>query len=121
MTPTETKAVTLTKHLAVTLTQAEKSEKNEALVKTLNDLERLEDNFVALRDQHKANVTNRKLTIRELSHDLGNGYVMRPVSCEQIVDLEKNRILIKRLDTGAEVEERAMTKDEMIAARSKKP
>jgi hypothetical protein len=117
MTHTDTKAMTITRHLAVPLTVPEKNEKQEALVKTLNDLERLEDNFVALREQHKANVTNRKLTIRELSHDFGNNFVMRPVSCEQIVDLEKNRILIKRLDTGAEVEERSMTKDEMAEAR----
>jgi hypothetical protein len=117
---TDPHALTITRHLAVPLTLPEKNEKQEALVKTLNDLERLEDNFVALRDQHKANVTNRKLTIRELSHDLGNNFVMRPVSCEQIVDLEKNRILVKRLDTGAEVDERALTVEEMKEARKQK-
>lgn len=60
----------VTKHIPVPLTPRERQEKSEELVRTLNDLERLQEHFALLKEQHKATVKNRQLTIRELSHDL---------------------------------------------------
>jgi len=113
---TDHKALTITRHLQCPLTPAEKFEKHEQLVQTLNDLERLEENFAMLKEQHKANVKSRQCSIKELSHDLGAGFVMRPIACEQVPDLPTNRMLTKRLDTGEQIDERALTVDELKRA-----
>ena len=113
----ENKSLTITRHLQVPLTGPEKSEKSEELVQTLNDLERLEEHFTLLREQHKANVKARTGTIKGLSHDLGAGYVMRPVSCEQTIDLVMNRLITTRVDTGMVIEDRVLTVEEMQAQR----
>ena len=55
----QTKALTITRYLQVPLTSSEKSEKSEELVRTLNDLERIEEHFGELKEQHKANVKSR--------------------------------------------------------------
>lgn len=96
----DSKTLTITRHLQVPLTGPEKSEKSEELVRTINDLERLEENFAMLREQHKANVKSRTVTIKGLSHDLGAGYVMRPVSCVQTIDLVTNRLITTRAADG---------------------
>jgi len=119
----DSKSLTVTRHLPVKLTNQEKNEKNDSLVRTINDLERLEDNFTMLKDQHKANVKSRQVAIRELSHDLGNGFVMRPVACEQMVNLITNEMETRRSDTGELFEKRALTVDEMkhYASKNGKP
>jgi len=110
---TDHKSLTITRHLQCPMTPAEKSEKHEQLVRTLNDLERIEEHFAGIREQHKANVKSRQVTIKELTHDLGAGFVMRPIACEQVPDLPTNRMLTKRMDTGEQIDERALTVDEL--------
>lgn len=110
---TEETGLTTTRHLPAPLTAAEKNEKHEQLVRTINDLKRLEENFALLKEQHKANVKARTTSINELSQDLGAGFVMRPISCAQEVDLNRNRMITRRLDTHEQVDERALTADEI--------
>lgn len=108
-------SLTITKHLKVPLTGAEKTEKHEQLVRTFNDLKRLEANFALLKEQHKANVKARQRDIEQLTEDLGAGFVMRPIACEQTVDLDRNKMVTTRIDTGEVIDERALTADEIKA------
>ena len=89
-------------------------------MRTLNDLKRLQEHFTLLQEQHKATVKARNQTINTLSQDLGAGFLMRPVSCEEVVDLATNRMVVKRLDTGEQIEERAMTLDEIKHFKQRK-
>lgn len=104
------------KHVAVPLTPRERQEKHDELVRTLNDLQRLRDHFALLKKQHKATVESRELTIRELSHDLKDNYVMRSVSCEERPDLDAGTMTTTRLDTGELLDTRPLTEDERAAA-----
>lgn len=82
------KALTITKHFACPLTESEKQDKHDELVRTINDLRRIEEHFAGIKEQHKANVKSREVKINELSQELGNGYVMRPsvkrLACEPV-------------------------------------
>ena len=69
-----------------------------------------------LKQQHKATVKSRELTIRELSHDLKDNYVMRSVACEERLDLETNTLTTTRLDTHDLVDTRPLTDEERDAA-----
>lgn len=107
------KGLTITRHLPVPLTSTEKTEKHEELVRTITDAKRLEKHFALLKEQHKANMKARETRVDELTEELSQGFVMRPIACEQIPDLSQHRMVVKRLDTGETVEERALTAEEV--------
>lgn len=115
-TPTPSAHNPLMKHVAVPLTPRERQEKSDELVRTLNDLKRLQEHYALLKEQHKATGKNRQLTIRELSHDLKDNYVMRPVACEQRLDIESNTMTTTRLNSGEMIDTRPLTEEERDAA-----
>lgn len=47
-------ALTITKHIACPLSESEKRDKHDELVRTLNDLRRIEEHFAGIKEQHKA-------------------------------------------------------------------
>lgn len=59
---------------------------------------------------------SRELTIRELSHDLKDNYVMRSVACEERLHLETSTMTTTRLDTGDFVDTRPLTEEERASA-----
>ena len=96
------------KLVKIPLTDTEKSDKQEELVRTLNDLDQLEEHYEQLKDQHPATVKARKLTIKTLSHDLGHGFTMQKVACNQHINLARNVLITTRIDTNEVIEERCL-------------
>ncbi len=47
-----------------------------------------------------------------LAQELRQGWVSRPVECEQIMDYKEGKVLIRRCDDKSTIEERAMTEEE---------
>jgi len=114
-------ALTLTRHLPVKLDSYRQQALQTVLVTEALEEERL--------TAHLRNVTKSvKLLIEEAAkkqsdtaHALHNGFEMLEVACRQERDIEKNKMVTYRLDTGEQVDERALTKVEMDEVRKKKP
>jgi hypothetical protein len=109
---TKRKTRTFVQDLPVPLSGIEKSDRREKL----EAVELKLDALAAERDLILEGLNDRKkkleLERKDLLAGLKNGHEQRPVDCEERFDLDRWRAVIVRLDTGDEIEERAITASE---------
>ncbi len=103
---------TLTRYLAVPLTEERKKELHEEIVTSINDKRRLEDVLDDIVKNNKKLIKSRESKIQENAEILTQGHTMICVVCNQEIDFGMNTVRIIRNDTGEVVEERAMTAQE---------
>ncbi len=101
------------KELRCYLTEAETvgyAKKAAVLVERIEDQEN-EKKMTA--KQYAAEISALQDELFGLSRKVRNGFEVRPVECEEIMDFEKKEVLIVRLDTFEPIESRKMTSKEL--------
>lgn len=104
---------TVTRHLPVVLTPERKASLGEELAEHTFQLERLEGLKKEIAENHTKAIKNQKREVSKLAELMHNGLEMKPVICLQEMDLEHNKLIVRRQDTKEIVEERALTPDEV--------
>lgn len=104
--------VTVTKHLPIALSPDRRDELHAQLVEDTNEYDRLERIRKEIGDEQAKMMKKRRISAKACAEMLAQGVEMLPVQCEQIVDVSKNSITVRRLDTKDVVSERALTADE---------
>lgn len=117
----ETKAVTITRHLPVKLDQYRKNALAEEQAMQRMEEMRVTDHMKRVTESLKVNIKEAQKRQNQCALAISQGFEMAEVSCEQKVDLEKNKLVTYRLDTGVQVDERALTVEEMREYRKRKP
>jgi hypothetical protein len=122
MTPADTTALTLTRHLPVKLDQYRKQALVDIVIAEGLEEERLTAHLRNVNKSVKLLIEGTQKKQNDARHAVNNGFEMAPVACEQRPDIEKNKMVTYRLDSGEQVDERALTKEEMVEVRKgKKP
>jgi hypothetical protein len=121
MTPTDTTAVTITRHLPVKLDQYRKQALQNIQTAEFLEEERLTAHLKNVNGSVKQLISDARKKQSDAAHALHNGFESLPVACEQRPDIEKNKMVTYRLDSGEPVDERALTVEEMKEARKQKP
>lgn len=103
------------RHVPIPLTEEERRELNEELVEAVNDKKRLEEHWNMMSKQHKKAIAAREDTIEQNAEALEQGHRMMPVKCRRDIDLNTNTLTVTRIDTGEQIEQRAMTAQERTA------
>lgn len=117
---TDSTAITITRYLPVPIDSYRKNALADELA-----LQRMEELRIA---EHLKSVSESlKLMIKECQKKqtlaasaISAGYEMKEIACEHRIDLSQNRMVTYRIDTGAQVEERALTADEVTHSKRKK-
>jgi hypothetical protein len=117
---TDPTALTITRHLPVKLDAYRQQALQNILVAEGLEEERLLLHLKQVNDSVKAMIKVTQKKQYDSRHALHNGFEMVDVACKQEIDVEKNKLVTVRLDTGEQVDERALTKEEMIEARKGK-
>ncbi len=104
--------VTVTKHLPEPLSDERREELHAQLVEDTNEQRRLKRIRKEIADEQTKCLKKREISADACAEMLAQGVEMLPVQCEQIVDLSKNSMTVRRLDTKDVVSERAVTAEE---------
>ena len=104
--------VTVTKHLPIALSAERREELHAQLVEDTNEYDRLERIRKEIGDAQAQMMKKRRASAKACAEMLAQGVEMLPVPCEQIVDLSKNSMTVRRLDNKDIVSERALTGEE---------
>lgn len=81
---------------------------------------RIAEHMKTVQESLKAMIKEAQKKQNIAASAITQGFEMKEVSCEQQLDLTRNKMVTVRLDTGAEVEERALTVEEMKHYRKTK-
>ena len=119
MNESTTNAVTLTRHLPVKLDQYRKQALQNIQTTEFLEEERLTAHLKNVNGSVKQLIADARKKQGDAAHALHNVFEMAEVGCRQDIDMEKNKMVTYRLDTGEKVEERALTVEEMKLAREK--
>ncbi|MDF2457656.1 MAG: hypothetical protein K0S79_72 [Nitrospira sp.] len=103
---------TVTRHLPVSLTPERKAALGEDLAEHTFQLQRLEETKKEIAERHTKAIKDVKGTISKLAELMHNGLEMKPVICLQEMDLDHNKLVVRRQDTNEIIEERPLTADE---------
>ena len=104
---------TVTRHLPVPLTPERKAAIGEELAEHTFQMQRMEELKKELADRHTKAIKDAKATVKKLAELVHNGLEMKPVACSQTMDLDHNKLIVRRTDTNEIVEERALTPDDV--------
>lgn len=114
---TETKALTLTKHLLVKLDMYRETALNHQMRDSTMEEERIAAHLKNVTDSLRSSIKEHAKKRVIAASALSQGFEMMPVSCEQKIEAEK--MVTYRLDTNEKVDERALTADEIKHYRTK--
>jgi hypothetical protein len=103
---------TVTRHLPVALTPERKAALGEELAEHTFQLGRLEETKKEIAERHAKAIKDVKQTVSKLAELVHNGIEMKPVICLQEMDLDHNKLVVRRADTNEIIEERPLTADE---------
>lgn len=92
--------------------EEEKKEIADKMATAHNAVNRLEMEKKDAVAQFTSQISSAKKEVSECAQSLSKGYEMRNIECEILNDFAKNKVIVKRLDTGETVDERAMTSAE---------
>ncbi len=104
--------VTVTKHLPEPLSGERREELHAQLVEDTNEQKRLKRIRKEIADEQTKCLKKREISADACAEMLAQGVEMLPIQCEQTVDVSKNSITVRRLDTKSIVSERALTAEE---------
>lgn len=112
-----TKAITITRHLPVKLDQYRKNVLTDKAALS-NDLAiSLGQKLVNMKKSFEAEIKKVEQERHVALATLHQGLEMQEISCEQRI--EDDHMVTYRLDTNEKIEERALTTDELTAARKR--
>ena len=88
---------------------------SEPVIQKLSQCYKTKKNQTEKKDtvnQFNSQISSAEKIVSECAQNLSRGYEMRSIECEITTDFAKNKVTLKRLDTGEIFEERAMTAGE---------
>jgi hypothetical protein len=119
MTETTT-AVTITRHLPKKLDAYRKNTlADEMAMQRMEEL-RISDHLKHVTESLKVMIKEAQKKQNIAAGAICQGYEMVEIACEQRIDLDRNKMVTVRLDTMADIDERALTAEEMAHYRHKK-
>lgn len=113
-------AVTITRHLPVTIDSYRKNALADELALQRMEELRLSEHLKSVQDSLKAMIRETQKKQNVAASAISAGYEMREIACEQRLDLAGNRMVTYRIDTGAQVDERALTAEEAKTSNKKR-
>lgn len=102
-----------TRYLEVEFTTDEIIEMRRKISVNLTEISRKKDALASLNKQMKGEIALLDAETNLLADKANAGKEMRNVDVSSKTDWNKNRIVVTRLDTGEEIENRALRPDEM--------
>lgn len=102
-------ATRMTKDVDVDLSPGEKHTLGFEIAEHVREYNAIEDRKKTLTRELTKSMKEQRREIDRKSKALLDGKISKPIACEEIRDFDTNRIITKRLDTGAIVGERPMT------------
>lgn len=102
-----------TRYLEVEFTVDEIVEMRRRISINLTELSRKKDALKSLQKQMQGEIALLDAEVNLLADKANAGKEMRNVEVESKTDWKKNRIIVKRIDTGEIVEDRALRSDEL--------
>lgn len=103
----------VTRLLKVLFTEKEKIELGEQIAGTIRDLKAKRDDLDSIKSRYGSDIKALEAQLSSLAERLNSGWETRLVNCDQIKDYRTGTFIIRRMDTGEHVEERALTTDEL--------
>jgi hypothetical protein len=104
---------TIERKLPVSLTAKEQEQRGRDLAELTRSLRELIEEKKDAAREYGERIKNLNTKLEGLESAVLTGVENRLVACEKIVDHYLGQVTIKRLDTGAVVEQRAPTKEEL--------
>lgn len=103
---------TTKRHVRYIFNEKEKQEISEHMAQSVMERQEAEDGLKSVQAQFKSRIAIAQETINGCAQKITSGFEMRLVDCEIFRDVERNKVIVTRMDTGEEVETRAMTIEE---------
>jgi hypothetical protein len=103
------------------LSEPRRLELGEVLARAVGEQERLEIHLKDFVQRTKDAIKIQRQRVSETASTLNQGFEMVKLACSQTLDFDRNTMQIRRLDTGAIVEERALTAEEREEAMQAAP
>jgi signal transduction histidine kinase len=116
----ETAVATITKHVPVKLDQYRERQLQNQMVEARMEEMRVSDQLKSITESLKALIKDAQKRQNESARALHDGYEMAGVSCEQKIDMSRNKMMTVRTDTFETIDERALTADEIKHYSNKK-
>lgn len=113
-------AVTITVQLPVKLDSFRTTALHNAMVDGRMEEMRITEHLKNVSDSLKTQIKEQQKKQTDAARALSAGFEYKPVSCEHRVELEQNKMVTVRLDTGEAFDERALTADEIKHYSGKK-
>ena len=98
--------------LPVPLTEEQKEQRTQDLIRRLDVIEEIEERKKASNDEYKSQVQREIVTCGQLRRELKQGYTMEEIKCDDIMDWAGGVVTTIRLDTKEVVSEREITETE---------
>lgn len=111
---------TITRHLPVPLDQYRRNALASEQATARMEENRITDHMKRVTESLKVEIRETQKKQNHCALALTQGFEMKEIACRQEIDLEKNKMVTYRLDNGEQVDERALTVEEMRDARKKK-
>lgn len=105
--------LTVTRHLPVALTDGRKLALLDELSANVQEYNRLEKHKTEMVNATTKAMKHRKSEMDKISQTVAQGIEMQPVACSKEIDYIHDRITIRRIDTGAIIEDRALDEEDM--------
>jgi hypothetical protein len=111
-----------THHLRCEFSEEELKDFSKVLARETQSLATAEEEKKVATAQFAERIARHKASTSQMSRNINNGYEMRMVQCEVLLDKPiRGTARIVRLDTGEVVKERVMTPEEMQMELIEKP
>jgi hypothetical protein len=98
--------------LPVNLSDDEKEQRTQDLIRRLDVVEDIEEKRKATNDEYKSQIKRELVNISTLRRELKQGYTMEEVKCEDNVDWGNGVVITRRTDNYEVVSEREITETE---------
>ena len=72
----------------------------------------IDDQFKAAKENFKDKIAKEELIVKQSSWHISQGFEMRDIECEKLINYKKGIVTFTRLDTGEVVEERDIRDEE---------
>jgi hypothetical protein len=106
------KRKTIQRSLRCELTNEEQRTKGLEMAEEIGLARKAEEEKASVTKTLKEEIEMHLGRASSLALELRQGYVTRPVECEQVFDYKEGKVLVRRKDDKSTIEERAMTEEE---------
>jgi hypothetical protein len=99
--------------LKVLFNPHEKLAIGDLMASTIRDIKEKKDEFDSIKSRYSSDIKALEAELSGFAERLNSGWEMKPVECEGIKDFKTGSYVVRRIDTGEQIEQRALTAEEL--------